>query len=69
MCKISDGGQEWLWNQTLDLGLISNRIKPTELIVYKRFTLNNLQLKRWWSRSDKNYTMILMVTGEDARLI
>lgn len=48
MCKISDWGQEWLWTreaqwtQTLDLGLISNRIKPIELIVYRHSALNNL---------------------------
>lgn len=44
MCKVSDRGQEWLWtrdtqwNQVLDLGLISNGIKPTELIAYRHFT-------------------------------
>lgn len=52
MCKISDWGQEWLWTreaqwtQTLDLGLISNRIKPIELIVYRHFALNNYTQER-----------------------
>lgn len=77
MCKISDWGQEWLWtrepqwNQTLDLGLISNRIKPIELIVYRHFALNNPQLKRGRSKSEKKYIMILVVTSvkEEARPI
>lgn len=44
-CKRSDWGQEWLWtretqwNQILDLGLISNGIKPIELIGRRRGTL------------------------------
>lgn len=75
MCKVSDWGQDWLWttetqwNQTLDLGLISNRIKPIELIVYRHFALNNLQLKRGRPESEKKYIMILMVTTikEEAR--
>ena len=75
MCKISDWGQEWLWttetqwNQTLDLGLISNSIKPIELIVYRHFALNNLQLKRGQSKSEKKYILILVVTSvkEEAR--
>lgn len=75
MYKISPWGQKWLWtretqwNQTLDLGLISNRIKPIELIVYWHFTLNHLQLKRWQSESDKKCIMILVITTvkEEAR--
>lgn len=75
MWKVSDWGQDWLWttetqwNQTLDLGLISNRIKPIELIVYRHFALNNLQLKRGRPESEKKYIMILMVTSvkEEAR--
>ena len=70
MCKRPDRGQEWLWtretqwNQILDLGLISNGIKPIELIGHRHVTL------QWPTDDALRVIIIIWVTSvmAEARL-